>query len=217
MALRAPRQTGAEFCERDTEVEIPQQCFVARTAASEKVKDPKRAANAREGGARPFVATRHKVLCRSHRTQEVAYFNLQPVAFGGQRLRGRQHLGGRRSGLGGAALHVGDVRRHLHGALGRPLHIARDFPGRRALLFHRGGNARGNLRHPADGVADVLDGTDRFLVAAWMPEICWLISPVAFAVCSASAFTSEATTAKPRPASPARAASMVAFSASRLV
>src|SRR3954471_7572875 len=54
-------------------------------------------------------------------------------------------------------------------------------------------------------------------VAAWMPDICWLISPVAFAVCSASAFTSDATTAKPRPASPARAASMVALSASRLV
>ena len=54
-------------------------------------------------------------------------------------------------------------------------------------------------------------------VAAWMPVICWPISPVAFAVCSASAFTSEATTAKPRPASPARAASMVALSASRLV
>src|SRR5206468_8534493 len=32
-------------------------------------------------------------------------------------------------------------------------------------------------------------------VADWMPEICWLISPVAFAVCSASAFTSEGTTA----------------------
>ena len=54
-------------------------------------------------------------------------------------------------------------------------------------------------------------------VAAWMPVICWPISPVAFEVCSASAFTSDATTAKPRPASPARAASMVALSASRLV
>src|SRR6478735_350124 len=54
-------------------------------------------------------------------------------------------------------------------------------------------------------------------VAAWMPVICWLISPVALAVCSASALTSEATTAKPRPDSPARAASMVALSASKLV
>src|SRR5664280_718339 len=46
----------------------------------------------------------------------------------------------------------------------------------------------------------------------------WLeISSVAFAVCTASDFTSAATTAKPRPASPARAASMVALSASRLV
>ena len=54
-------------------------------------------------------------------------------------------------------------------------------------------------------------------VAVWMLVICWPISPVAFAVCSASDLTSVATTAKPRPASPARAASMVAFSASRLV
>ncbi len=43
------------------------------------------------------------------------------------------------------------------------------------------------------------------------------MSSVAFAVCTASDFTSAATTAKPLPASPARAASMVALSASRLV
>src|ERR1700694_4825635 len=54
------------------------------------------------------------------------------------------------------------------------------------------------------------------LVADWMSAICWLISSVAFAVCSASVFTSAATTANPRPASPARAASIVAFSAKRL-
>ena len=44
-----------------------------------------------------------------------------------------------------------------------------------------------------------------------------LISSVAFWVCTASALTSEATTAKPRPATPARAASMVEFSASSVV
>src|SRR6185312_13272442 len=43
------------------------------------------------------------------------------------------------------------------------------------------------------------------------------MSSVAIAVCVASDLTSLATTAKPRPASPARAASMVALSASRLV
>ena len=55
------------------------------------------------------------------------------------------------------------------------------------------------------------------LVDAWIAAICAEISSVALAVWLASAFTSEATTAKPRPDSPARAASMVALSASRLV
>ena len=54
-------------------------------------------------------------------------------------------------------------------------------------------------------------------VADWIEPIWAAISSVARAVCAASDFTSEATTAKPRPASPARAASMVALSASRLV
>jgi hypothetical protein len=54
-------------------------------------------------------------------------------------------------------------------------------------------------------------------VADWIAVTRPAISSVAFAVWLASSLTSEATTAKPRPASPARAASMVAFSASRLV
>ena len=43
------------------------------------------------------------------------------------------------------------------------------------------------------------------------------MSSVALAVCLANSFTSVATTANPLPASPARAASIVAFNASRLV
>ena len=43
------------------------------------------------------------------------------------------------------------------------------------------------------------------------------MSSVALAVCLASSLTSLATTANPLPASPARAASIVAFSASRFV
>ena len=54
-------------------------------------------------------------------------------------------------------------------------------------------------------------------VEPWIWAIWAEISAVALAVWSASAFTSVATTAKPRPATPARAASIVAFSASRLV
>ena len=54
-------------------------------------------------------------------------------------------------------------------------------------------------------------------VSAWIASILRLMSSVALAVCLASSLTSLATTAKPLPASPARAASMVAFSASRLV
>ena len=54
-------------------------------------------------------------------------------------------------------------------------------------------------------------------VACWMPPICAPISSVAFAVWLARLFTSLATTAKPLPASRARAASIVALSASRLV
>jgi len=53
--------------------------------------------------------------------------------------------------------------------------------------------------------------------ADWMAPTWPAISSVALAVCPASDLTSEATTAKPLPASPARAASMVALSASRLV
>ena len=54
-------------------------------------------------------------------------------------------------------------------------------------------------------------------VRSWIVSTLSRISSVARWVWVASDFTSLATTAKPLPASPARAASIVAFSASRLV
>src|SRR5437588_351214 len=54
-------------------------------------------------------------------------------------------------------------------------------------------------------------------VACWIAVILAVMSSVARAVCAARLFTSCATTAKPRPASPARAASIVALRARRLV
>ena len=54
-------------------------------------------------------------------------------------------------------------------------------------------------------------------VSAWIASIFRPMSFVADAVSLASSLTSFATTANPRPASPARAASIVAFRASRFV
>src|SRR3546814_2572511 len=54
-------------------------------------------------------------------------------------------------------------------------------------------------------------------VADWIWSTSWRIHSVAAVVSFARSFTSSATTAKPRPAEPARAASIAAFRANRLV
>ena len=104
------------------------------------------------------------------------------------------------------------------GALRDVLDAARDFLRGRALLLDRARDRRGDVRDLADGAADLLDRGNQLLRRALHAgDVMRDISSVAFAVWLASDLTSEATTAKPRPASPARAASMVALSASRLV
>src|ERR1700688_4430326 len=75
---------------------------------------------------------------RAHRVKELADLELEAVAVAGQRLRRRQHLRGGHAGVAGAALHVGDIGRDLHGAFRGLLHVAGNLLGRCALLFHRG-------------------------------------------------------------------------------
>src|SRR5262249_12081188 len=77
-----------------------------------------------------------------HVVEKLADLALEAVTVGRQHLRGGQHLGGRRTGLGGAALYVGDVGGHLLRALRGLLHIARDLLRRRALLLDGRSNRR---------------------------------------------------------------------------
>ena len=100
---------------------------------------------------------------RPHRIEELADFELEAVAVAGQRLRRGENLRRGRAGLAGAALHVGDVGGDLLGALRRLLHVAGNLLRRRALLFHRRRDGRGDLRQFFDGAADFLDGVDRLL------------------------------------------------------
>ncbi len=102
-------------------------------------------------------------------------------------------------------------------AAGRRVHVGGDLLRRRRLHIDGGGDRRGDLGDAGDGGADFLMMVTESFVAACTPPICTPISSVAFEVCAASALTSCATMAKPRPDSPARAASIVALSARRLV
>ena len=123
----------------------------------------------------------------------------------------------RGAGVARRLLHAGHVGRDLVGADRGLLHVARNLLRRRALLFDRGGNRRGDFVDFADGRGDRTDGADRVGGRALDRGDLRADLLGRLAVCSARFFTSEATTANPRPASPARAASIVAFSASRLV
>jgi hypothetical protein len=85
------------------------------------------------------------------------------------------------------------------------------------LFLDRGADRRCDRADFLDRGGDALDRLDGFLGGALDLGNAGADLLVASAVWLARLLTSAATTAKPRPASPARAASMVALSASRLV
>jgi hypothetical protein len=83
------------------------------------------------------LAPRGARLCvsgRSHGVEEPVDLKLRAVAIAGQRLRRGQHLRGGGSRLARTALNVGDVGRHLVGALCRLLNVAGNFLGRGTLI-----------------------------------------------------------------------------------
>ena len=110
-----------------------------------------------------------------------------------------------------------DLGRGLDRAPRRGLDAARDFLCGGALLGHGGRDRAADIADFADGVLDGADRLDRAHGGALHAGDLRADFFGGAAVWPASALTSPATTAKPRPASPARAASMVALSASRLV
>src|SRR3979409_2473721 len=91
-------------------------------------------------GLKVMLRPRSSISGRSHRVEELADFELEALAVAGQRLCRQENLRGGRTGLAGAALHVGDVGGDLLGAVSRLLDVAGNFLRRRTLLFHRGGN-----------------------------------------------------------------------------
>ncbi len=106
--------------------------------------------------------------------------------------------------------YVDDAGLDLGGALGgRAADVAGDLPRGRALLLDRREAIAAEISEILPIVAPIslMAARTESRVADWMSAICWLISSVAFAVCSAEASSPPtATTAKPLPASPARRA-----------
>ncbi len=148
-----------------------------------------------------------------HAGQELVDLGAKGLGLAGQFTRRRLDLGGRGPGVVGG-------RTHAARCWPKP-------PGYRPPPARRCGRSPGSPppapRPPRRRPSDLVDlemvlvidsmAETASCVAAWMPAICAPISSVRLAVWLARFLTSEATTAKPLPASPALAASMVAFKA----
>src|SRR5687768_13459942 len=142
---------------------------------------------------------------------EALHQHLQVAGHPGQFLRGRAGLGDALGGRRRRGGDTGDGGGDLAAAGGRLGHAAVHLRGGRTLLLDGRGDRRLVVVDLADDLGDLRDRGGRTGGVVLIAETRRAMSSVAFAVSCASSLTSLATTAKPLPASPARAASMVAF------
>ncbi len=137
----------------------------------------------------------------------------QQEGLASQALGDLEHLAGGLAGLLGGVVHPADVGGGGARADRGAVDVAGDLLRRGALLLDGSRNRGGSsTTWPIAWIDSTALRVAPCIVLIWVA-----ISPVARAIWLARLFTSVATTAKPLPASPARAASMTAFSASRLV
>jgi hypothetical protein len=99
---------------------------------------------------------------------ELPYFALESIALLYQRARRRQHLNRTRPGFVGSATDLNNVGCNLRRSLSGLLSLVRDFARCGALLLHCRRDARRNLGHPVDRIADPFDSSDRLLIP--LPE-----------------------------------------------
>jgi hypothetical protein len=133
-------------------------------------------------------------------------------------LLGRcQNLCGRGPGFGRSIVHASDAFRYGMCAARSLLRVLGYLASGSTLLLHRGSNVVRDLVHASDRGVNGRDRLERGCGCVLDGGNLRRKSSVALAVCVASDLTSLATTAKPFPASPARAAWMAALRASRLV
>src|SRR4051812_681424 len=102
-------------------------------------------------------------LCRSHAVEKLVDLGLEPQALARQRLRGDEHLVRALAGLISTARGAADGVDDLSGAARCRADAVGDVLRRRALLLYGGRDRGGNAVDTLDGVADRLDGTNRFL------------------------------------------------------
>ena len=171
------------------------------------------------GRSRRGAGCTEPLLCSADACDEPARVIGKPGRTLRQRRCRAQHMVGSGARIRCRSADAGDTGTHLPRGRGRALDAASDLVCRGTLLLHGRGNRRGDLPS-ASVIVETMpcDRGDRILVAAWICADLRIDLLGRLRRSGWQAFlTSEATTAKPLPASPARAASIVAFSASRLV